>query len=38
ANGKLDRKALPLPQLAAREPGRAVAPGSETAIARAFSE
>lgn len=38
ANGKLDRKALPLPQLAVREPGRAVAPGSETAIARAFSE
>ncbi|EOV9027500.1 thioesterase domain-containing protein, partial [Cronobacter sakazakii] len=38
ANGKLDRKALPLPQLAAREPGRVVAPGMETTIARAFSE
>ncbi len=38
ANGKLDRKALPLPQLAACEPGRAVAPGMETTIAHAFSE
>ncbi|ELQ6149041.1 enterobactin synthase subunit F [Cronobacter turicensis] len=38
ANGKLDRKALPLPQLAARAPGRTVAPGMETAIACAFSE
>lgn len=38
ANGKLDRKALPLPQLTARAAGRQAAPGEETAIARAFSQ
>ncbi|ALB62013.1 enterobactin synthase subunit F [Cronobacter condimenti 1330] len=38
ANGKLDRKALPLPQLTAREPGRPVAPGVEAVIAQAFSQ
>lgn len=38
ANGKLDRKALPLPALAARAQGRAPAPGLETRIAQAFSQ
>ena len=37
ANGKLDRKALPMPQLAARTPGRAPQPGTESMIAQAFS-
>lgn len=37
ANGKLDRKALPMPQLAARTPGRAPQPGKESMIAQAFS-
>ena len=37
ANGKLDRKALPLPQAAASEPGRAPAPGLESTVAQAFS-
>ncbi len=38
ANGKLDRKALPLPQLTAHAAGRQASPGVETAIARAFSQ
>lgn len=37
ANGKLDRKALPLPELKAQVPGRAPKVGSETMIAAAFS-
>ena len=37
ANGKLDRKALPLPQHNAIEAGRAPSPGLETAVAQAFS-
>ncbi|POP43443.1 non-ribosomal peptide synthetase [Superficieibacter electus] len=37
ANGKLDRKALPLPTLATRNPGRAPRSGTETAVAEAFS-
>ncbi len=37
ANGKLDRKALPLPELKAQTPGRAPKAGSETIIAAAFA-
>lgn len=37
ANGKLDRKALPKPELAARAEGRAPHPGTETEIADAFA-
>lgn len=37
ANGKLDRKALPLPQLTVTAQSRAPLPGSETAVAQAFS-
>lgn len=37
ANGKLDRKALPLPELKAQAPWRAPKAGSETIIAAAFS-
>ena len=38
ANGKLDRKVLPLPTLTAKNPGRAPLPGTETSVARAFSQ
>lgn len=37
ANGKLDRKALPRPAPAVNHRGRAPLPGSETAVAQAFS-
>ena len=37
ANGKLDRKALPLPQVASRADARAPQPGLEQTIAQAFS-
>jgi enterobactin synthetase component F len=37
ANGKLDRKALPLPEPARKQAGRALNPGAETQIAQAFS-
>jgi len=37
ANGKLDRKALPLPELAVKTPGRAPESDAEQAIAAAFS-
>lgn len=37
ANGKLDRKALPMPDLAPRAKGRAPLPGIETQVAQAFS-
>ncbi|MTH44843.1 enterobactin non-ribosomal peptide synthetase EntF [Intestinirhabdus alba] len=37
ANGKLDRKALPMPELTPRTPGRAPSPGAESAVAQAFS-
>jgi enterobactin synthetase component F len=37
ANGKLDRKALPLPELAQKTPGRAVESDTEIAVAQAFS-
>ncbi len=37
ANGKLDRKALPLPELKAHTSGRALKTGSESIIAEAFS-
>ncbi len=37
ANGKLNRKALPLPQLTSAGAGRAPAPGIETTVADAFS-
>ncbi|WES69737.1 enterobactin non-ribosomal peptide synthetase EntF [Superficieibacter sp. HKU1] len=38
ANGKLDRKALPLPVLSAKNPRRAPLPGTEMAVAHAFSQ
>ncbi|MBB1200247.1 enterobactin non-ribosomal peptide synthetase EntF [Enterobacteriaceae bacterium 89] len=38
ANGKLDRKALPLPELAQRTAGREVESETERAVAQAFSE
>ena len=37
ANGKLDRKALPLPELAQKSTGRAVESATERAVADAFS-
>ena len=37
ANGKLDRKALPMPQLTSRQEGRAPRAGTETTIAQAFT-
>lgn len=37
ANGKLDRKALPMPQLTSRTSGRAPRAGTETAIAQSFA-
>lgn len=37
ANGKLDRKALPQPQTAARKAGRTAEPGLENAIAAVFA-
>ncbi|MGU3521883.1 enterobactin non-ribosomal peptide synthetase EntF [Enterobacteriaceae bacterium C23F] len=37
ANGKLDRKALPLPELTQKAPGRAVESKTEIAVADAFS-
>ncbi|WP_268622480.1 hypothetical protein, partial [Escherichia coli] len=37
ANGKLDRKALPLPELKTQASGRAPKAGSETIIAAAFA-
>ncbi|MGU3413360.1 enterobactin non-ribosomal peptide synthetase EntF [Enterobacteriaceae bacterium C34A] len=37
ANGKLDRKALPLPELKQKAPGRAVESETEIAVAEAFS-
>ncbi|APG17121.1 non-ribosomal peptide synthetase [Kosakonia radicincitans] len=37
ANGKLDRKALPLPELAAARCGRPVNTGMETRVAQAFA-
>lgn len=37
ANGKLDRKALPLPQLAPQTQGRVPQPGTEATVAQAFS-
>ena len=36
ANGKRDRKALPLPELTAKSPGRAVESATEIAVAEAF--
>lgn len=38
ANGKLDRKALPLPTLGSERGGRAPEPGIETTVAEAFSQ
>ncbi|MBJ3591566.1 enterobactin non-ribosomal peptide synthetase EntF [Salmonella enterica subsp. enterica serovar Saintpaul] len=38
ANGKLDRKALPMPQLTPSTKGRAPRPGMERTIAQAFSD
>ncbi|MCS2153352.1 enterobactin non-ribosomal peptide synthetase EntF [Scandinavium goeteborgense] len=37
ANGKLDRKALPLPELTQKAPGRALESATEHAVAEAFS-
>ncbi|MFN1130330.1 enterobactin non-ribosomal peptide synthetase EntF [Lelliottia nimipressuralis] len=37
ANGKLDRKALPLPELTSKASGRAPESGTEMAVAQAFS-
>ncbi|WP_087879056.1 enterobactin non-ribosomal peptide synthetase EntF [Citrobacter freundii] len=37
ANGKLDRKALPMPQLMSRVSGRAPRAGTETTIAQSFA-
>lgn len=37
ANGKLDRKALPMPQLMSRVSGRAPRTGTETTIAQSFA-
>ncbi len=37
ANGKLDRKALPQPQTAARKAGRVAKPGLESAVAAVFA-
>jgi enterobactin synthetase component F len=37
ANGKLDRKALPLPELTQKASGRAVESATEMAVAKAFS-
>ncbi|EMO2483031.1 enterobactin non-ribosomal peptide synthetase EntF [Citrobacter freundii] len=37
ANGKLDRKALPMPQLTSRVSGRAPQAGTETTIAQSFA-
>ncbi|KFC03824.1 enterobactin synthetase serine activating enzyme [Trabulsiella guamensis ATCC 49490] len=37
ANGKLDRKALPLPQQVSATTGRAPLPGTESTVAQAFS-
>ncbi|HCX00208.1 MAG TPA: non-ribosomal peptide synthetase, partial [Pantoea sp.] len=37
SNGKLDRKALPLPQSRANDAGRAPLPGLETQLAEAFA-
>lgn len=37
ANGKLDRKALPMPQLTSRISGRAPRAGTETTIAQSFA-
>lgn len=37
ANGKLDRKALPMPQLMSRVSGRALRTGTETTIAQSFA-
>ncbi|MRE39293.1 enterobactin non-ribosomal peptide synthetase EntF [Klebsiella quasipneumoniae] len=38
ANGKLDRKALPLPTLGGKRSGRPPEPGMETLVATAFSQ
>ena len=38
ANGKLDRKALPLPTLSSERSGRPPEPGVETTVATAFSQ
>ncbi|WP_319159757.1 enterobactin non-ribosomal peptide synthetase EntF [Klebsiella pneumoniae] len=38
ANGKLDRKALPLPTLGGERSGRPPEPGMETLVAKAFSQ
>ncbi len=38
ANGKLDRKALPLPTLGGERSGRPPEPGMETLVAAAFSQ
>jgi amino acid adenylation domain len=38
ANGKLDRKALPLPELTVKAQSRAPLPGTESIVAQAFSQ